>query len=77
MPMQTMPSDRNEAIKILKRQIKDLKGKPDEKKKEDKKMWWKRAEVTFAFFFLSPVIALCYLGILKATWLIAKSFLIQ
>lgn len=71
-------SDRKEAIKLLKKQIKDLRAKDpkkEEKKDEKKKEIWKRAEFVALAFLTAPLLGSVYIGMLKLSWLLAQQLL--
>ena len=71
-----MPPDGNrEYIRYLRKELKLAKGKDKEIKKEEKKIWWKRAEVTAALFFLSPFIVVGYIGAIKISWLLLANLI--
>lgn len=71
----TPPTNNSEYIRHLKKELKLAKGKDKETKKEEKKIWWKRAEVTAALFFLSPFIVVCYIGAIKISWLLLANLI--
>ena len=75
---QGTPADRDVAIKILKRQIKELKGDKEKKveKKDEKKIWWKRFEVGALLFFFGPAIATAWIGVLELCLALTKNLIL-
>lgn len=77
MPMGGGTPSKDDYVKFLKKELKAAKTKDDGKKKDEKKIWWKRFEVGAALFFFSPVIATAWVAMLELSWHVVRSLAVQ